>query len=345
MGYRRLCPVLGVFGIAAMAYGQASQPVDANLPRVVTLVLQPSKLDTGVHYSLLPAAANRKDGDGATFYNKAVKAMPNGLDMGKVWNCLQIPLSQMSQAEAEAILQQAQATLQFISQGAQCQACNWPPSQPTSMPQDLPAYRQLAALVCVKARVEIVKNQYGDAISTLRTGMSAAAHIGNAPSVVQSLVGIAMTRMMLQRVEELAQMPNSPNLYAAIKALPNPMIDVNVPIASERNSLSMRVLGLFNMAQQLTNDAEERCGRLAHRLNAESAALQCVEALRHYAATHNNQLPAQLGDIPDVQLPNDPATGKLFNYRLEGTKAILEVSPPKGGTPRDGMRYEITVAP
>jgi hypothetical protein len=51
-----------------------------------------------------------------------------------------------------------------------------------------------------------------------------------------------------------------------------------------------------------------------------------------------------LSDISDLQLPNDPATDKPIAYRLEGSKAILEVSAPKGGEARDGMRYEITIA-
>jgi len=74
------------------------------------------------------------------------------------------------------------------------------------------------------------------------------------------------------------------------------------------------------------------------------AALQCVEALRHYAASHRGQLPQQLSEITGVQVPVDPGTGKPFAYRYDGSKAVLEVSAPKGGTPRDSTRYEITVA-
>jgi hypothetical protein len=64
----------------------------------------------------------------------------------------------------------------------------------------------------------------------------------------------------------------------------------------------------------------------------------------HFAAGHNGQLPAQLSDITDIQVPNDPATGKPFAYRVEGSQAILETSASKGGTPRDSSRYEISVA-
>ena len=89
----------------------------------------------------------------------------------------------------------------------------------------------------------------------------------------------------------------------------------------------------------------ERVRQNTYRLDGSVAALECIEALRHYAATHDKKLPAKLSDISNVPLPNNPATGKPFTYRLEGTKAVLEVSPPKGGAPRDGMRYEITIVP
>jgi hypothetical protein len=83
---------------------------------------------------------------------------------------------------------------------------------------------------------------------------------------------------------------------------------------------------------------------LANRLNAEVAALQCVEALRHYAASHDGQLPKQLSEITDAQVPEDPVSGKPFAYRYDESKAILEVSVPKGASPSGSTRYEITVA-
>jgi hypothetical protein len=81
-----------------------------------------------------------------------------------------------------------------------------------------------------------------------------------------------------------------------------------------------------------------------NRLDGEVAALQCIEALRHYAATHNGQLPSQLSEITGVQVPGDSSTSPPFAYRYDGSKAVLQVPVPKGGTPRDSTRYEITVA-
>jgi hypothetical protein len=82
-----------------------------------------------------------------------------------------------------------------------------------------------------------------------------------------------------------------------------------------------------------------------HRLDRDATALQCIEALRHYAATHEGQLPRQLADVTDTTVPANPETKEPFGYRLDGSKAILDVAAPAGGRPGDAIRYDITLAP
>jgi hypothetical protein len=80
------------------------------------------------------------------------------------------------------------------------------------------------------------------------------------------------------------------------------------------------------------------------RLDRRLAALRCIEALRLHAAAHTGQWPAALDEITEVPLPTDPFTGKPFEYRREGPKAVLS------GAPLDGkemgaqdLRYELTL--
>jgi hypothetical protein len=54
------------------------------------------------------------------------------------------------------------------------------------------------------------------------------------------------------------------------------------------------------------------------------AVLRVIEALRLYAASHVGKLPTQLSEITEVPIPDDPVTGKSFNYRLERDTAYLE---------------------
>ncbi len=337
-----------ILGTTAAAQNRASRPVDANAPRVTTLALQPSPLDTGKKYTLLPTPAELTTGNAATFYKKAIEAMPKNMNVGQIQEWTKVSLDKLPQDQVAAFIQQAQPSLQLIAQAVACKDCNWPAFQPGTQPAGLSEYRDLVRILYVKARLEIAQKRYDAAIDTLRTGIGMARQIGEAPTIVQSLVGIAMENLMLRGIEDMDQAKDSPNLCAGLAALPRPLIDIEKPIANELKALDNNKQYTGAVRDLLRKQMEEsyvRVRQLTQRLDADVAGRQCIEALRHYAATHNRQLPAKLGAISDIQLPNDPATGQPFAYRVESSKAILEVSPPKGGEPRQGVRYELTIAP
>ena len=144
---------------------------------------------------------------------------------------------------------------------------------------------------------------------------------------------------MLLPIQDLGQVRSTPNLYPAIHSLPHPLVDMEVSISSDHPPWLLRM----RMKREI-EESYEKTRVLMRRLDAGVAALECIEAMRHFAAGHDGQLPAQLSEILDLQVPNDPATGKPFAYQVEGSKALLETSIPKSGDPRDSTRYEITVA-
>jgi hypothetical protein len=63
-------------------------------------------------------------------------------------------------------------------------------------------------------------------------------------------------------------------------------------------------------------DAQARCDRRV-------ATLRVMEAIRLYMASHGGKLPDALGSITEVPVPDDPATGKPLDYKLDGDDAIL----------------------
>ncbi len=82
----------------------------------------------------------------------------------------------------------------------------------------------------------------------------------------------------------------------------------------------------------------------ATRLDRRIAALRCVEALRLYAAAHDGKLPAELADVKEVPVPNDPMTGKPFEYKLGGeTATITGAAPPGDLLPQNTLIYELTL--
>jgi hypothetical protein len=79
------------------------------------------------------------------------------------------------------------------------------------------------------------------------------------------------------------------------------------------------------------------------RLERRLAVLMVVEAVRLYAASHDGALPARLEDLTEAPAPPDPATGKPFDYKLEGDRAVLSGPPPAGWEQMSGytLRHEL----
>ena len=58
--------------------------------------------------------------------------------------------------------------------------------------------------------------------------------------------------------------------------------------------------------------------RASARIDRNIAALEILEAIRIYAASHDVQLPEKLSDITEVYIPSDPLRGETFPYHREG---------------------------
>ncbi|WP_422924538.1 hypothetical protein [Singulisphaera sp. PoT] len=71
------------------------------------------------------------------------------------------------------------------------------------------------------------------------------------------------------------------------------------------------------------------------------AALRVVEALRLHGAVAG-RLPKSLDEVDVVPLPNDPITGRKFDYRQTAEASIL-FSPPPNGIAKLGLTYRINL--
>jgi hypothetical protein len=75
------------------------------------------------------------------------------------------------------------------------------------------------------------------------------------------------------------------------------------------------------------------------RLERQLDLLQCLEAIRLYAAAHDGAFPPSLDAIVDAPPPLDPSTGKPFAYTVTGGTATLEaLVPPDLPNPNNMLR-------
>lgn len=78
------------------------------------------------------------------------------------------------------------------------------------------------------------------------------------------------------------------------------------------------------------------------RLQWQTNALETVEAIRMHAA-ETGKLPASLDEIKVVPVPENPATGKPYQYQLDGDTGVLEL-PFSDGFRGIAWRFEIKLA-
>jgi hypothetical protein len=84
--------------------------------------------------------------------------------------------------------------------------------------------------------------------------------------------------------------------------------------------------------------------RLAQvRIQRKLAALRVIEALRMHAAANNGELPEKLDEINVTAVPNDPGTGKSFEFHRDGQTATLISRIPGEPIETTGLRYRVTV--
>jgi hypothetical protein len=80
-----------------------------------------------------------------------------------------------------------------------------------------------------------------------------------------------------------------------------------------------------------------------NRLERRIAALRAIEAVRLYAAAHDGRLPDKLADVKEVPVPQDPGTGRPFQYRRANQTATLIGPPLNVALPETGLRFRLTI--
>jgi hypothetical protein len=78
------------------------------------------------------------------------------------------------------------------------------------------------------------------------------------------------------------------------------------------------------------------------RVDRRLAQLRAVEAVRLHAA-RTGAVPKALAEVTTVPVPDDPATGKPFEYSAKGDTFTLVAPPPKGEAPNPSNAFEYVV--
>jgi len=205
--------------------------------RTIELALYPAKVaESPQKYQLMVKAEDQIDADAVPLYEKAVKSIPKDFNQDQIVEWLKLPVEQLPQQQAEAALQKYLESLKLAVRATRCKECNWPEWKPGAQIEDLSGYRKLAFILELWARLEISRGGYDGAAIAMRTGFVIARDLGQAPTIIQALVGAAVGGVMCREVEQFVQAKDSPNLYRALAGLPRPLVDMDKAIESEKKA-------------------------------------------------------------------------------------------------------------
>lgn len=94
--------------------------------------------------------------------------------------------------------------------------------------------RTLANALAVRGRGQLADKDFEGATRTVKTLLALARHLGEYPTIITGLVGAAIAQIGLNLVEEFIQQPGAPNLYWALTAIPQPLVDIRKAVSAER---------------------------------------------------------------------------------------------------------------
>jgi len=307
------------------------------------LPVAPAKIaESAQHYQLVLSPDQQTNADAFPLYEKAIAALPRGRTQDKqVREWLDLPPEQLPQEQVEALIQKHMESLTLVAQAARCRQCNWPKWKPGMPVPDQKEYRSFTFLLELWARLEIVRGDYDQALLVMQTGFGMGRQLGQGPTLTQAMVGTAVGGVLCREIELFIKGEDAPNLYRALAKLPEPLADVQTAIDSERANLKNYNFLLRRQFAKQLKPAHDRTLFIAKRMDTNLNALQCVEAIRHYAATHDGRLPETLADMSDIKLPIDLMNERAFGYQRTATGAVLQADVPKGGQEHDIIRYQV----
>ncbi len=117
--------------------------------------------------------------------------------------------------------------------------------------------RSLARALQVRFRAEIAQCRFDDAIRTAKTMFAIARHLGEHPTLIGDLVGMAIASMAISHLEEMLEQPGCPNLYWALTNLPSPLISLDKGMDGERVTMAWVFRDLSDGAPQTKDQLEK----------------------------------------------------------------------------------------
>ncbi len=179
---------------------------------------------------------------------------------------------------------------------------------------DVQVMRSLGRALAVRFRSEIAGGRIDDAIRTAKTMFAMANQLGEHPTYIGDLVGIAIASIAIGPLEEMIQHADCPNLYWALTNLPDPLVPINRATEGERMSLCWVTRDL-DRARPMSDEQIKRFITYVEKMAGSDARLLANGGIRGYLDTRTKDVAKlaaarkRLGDLglPEARVKSFPA--------------------------------------
>lgn len=221
---------------------QADEAFPEKTPEVKTYewTLSPAREPRfALQYKLFSPLEERIPGNAATHYYRAMlldsdlpKETPAQIDRLSEW--FDLPYDKLPLDEIKKWLESRRNVLGELKVAARCETCEWGTRFQdlrgsevlTVLLHEYQKCRHLARILRLQARIEIAERRFDEAIATIRQMYRLANDLGIVPSVIVNLIGIAIQSLASESLGELMATEGSPNMYWALRGLPDPVVNL-----------------------------------------------------------------------------------------------------------------------
>jgi len=249
--------------IPATAALAAAQP-PPEPPRKLVLSANPPPSPV-LRLPLLPELRHQEPGNAWPLYQKAgellAKLPPDGSERNRFFEQIsqweKLPYAELPRDEARKILDIYREPLALLEKANRCESCNCDIAErirkagaKTLLPE-VQQMRSAVPLLSLKARLELAEDHPEKALRTLQVACSLGQRLGETPTLISMLVGVAITTVTNNTLQEVLTHPRTPNLYWSLTNLPQPFLSLRKPLEGERLAVCGNFPGLTEVARDM----------------------------------------------------------------------------------------------
>ncbi len=239
--------------LSAQDKSQSSEKAESSWAVDRSLVVSPQgEPSPALEYRLIPPSWELSHGNAVPIYLRLAHEQSEAerkhlMETPTAWN--QLPVKGIPLEEARKFFDTHGPFYRQIELGARRRAAEWDytldePNPIGMLLPDVNWMRNYEPMLVLKARMALADGDFAAASHHLETGFGFSRHVGEGPTLIHSLVAIAMALQFAETVGDFVEQPDSPNLYWALTALPQPLVDLQAGLAFEYQTIDKQFPGL-----------------------------------------------------------------------------------------------------